>query len=183
MAAGAVIAMDAIGRGLAVPGIHEPRRYDAYRQTLVREEAERLYAGAEQELARWRESLQLATERFREAFRRAEHPAPEMRAFLDTVIAAVSAKIDAEAAGAGSVEKEWRKEAIPEEASAAARKPWIADLAGRMNGLEHAWRDERVRFYYALLALRADHDPEARGGPAFETPEDLEAFLETIEPI
>ena len=182
MVAGAVIAMDAIGSGLAVPGIVEPRASNGRRDASMREEADRSFAAAEQEFARWRDNLRLSAERFREAFQKAEEPASDMLALLDTVIAAVSAKIDAEAAGAGSVEARWRSEAAPARASGATREAWITELAGRMDDLERAWRDERIRFYYALLALRAEHDPEARGGPDFETSEELEAFLATIEP-
>jgi hypothetical protein len=40
--------------------------------------------------------------------------------------------------------------------------------------LEH---NERVDFYYFLLSLQAEFDPEARGGPAFDKAEDLLAFL------
>ncbi len=182
MSAGAVIAMDAIGRGLAVPDIRAPHRHEGRRAAPVREEADRLFAEAEEELTGWQDSLRLTSERFREAFRGAGDRAPEMLAFLDTVIAAVSAKIDAETVGAVSVEKAWRREPGSDGVSGDARESWVAALAERMNGLERAWRDERVRFYYALLALRAEHDPEARGGPSFNTPEDLEAFLSTIEP-
>jgi hypothetical protein len=41
--------------------------------------------------------------------------------------------------------------------------------------LEH---NTRVEFYDFLLALRSEFDPAARGGPVFENPEDLEAYLD-----
>ncbi len=34
-----------------------------------------------------------------------------------------------------------------------------------------------VDYYYFLLALRAEHDPDARGGPSFDNPDDLAAYL------
>jgi hypothetical protein len=34
-----------------------------------------------------------------------------------------------------------------------------------------------VDYYYFLLALRAQHDPDARGGPSFDNPDDLAAYL------
>jgi hypothetical protein len=34
-----------------------------------------------------------------------------------------------------------------------------------------------VDHYYFLLALRAEHDPGARGGPRFDNPDDLAAYL------
>jgi hypothetical protein len=34
-----------------------------------------------------------------------------------------------------------------------------------------------VDYYYFLLALRADHDPDSRGGPSFDNPDDLAAYL------
>jgi hypothetical protein len=34
-----------------------------------------------------------------------------------------------------------------------------------------------VEYYYFLLALRAEHDPDARGGPSFDNPDDLAAYL------
>ena len=35
----------------------------------------------------------------------------------------------------------------------------------------------RVNFYYFLLALRAEYDPESRGGPKFTDPVALERYL------
>jgi hypothetical protein len=34
-----------------------------------------------------------------------------------------------------------------------------------------------VDHYYFLLALRAEHDPDAGGGPSFDNPDDLAAYL------
>lgn len=34
-----------------------------------------------------------------------------------------------------------------------------------------------VEYYYFLLALRAEHDPDAHGGPSFDNAEDLAAYL------
>ena len=34
-----------------------------------------------------------------------------------------------------------------------------------------------VEHYYFLLALHADYDPEARGGPSFADPAELGAYL------
>jgi hypothetical protein len=34
-----------------------------------------------------------------------------------------------------------------------------------------------VDTYYFLLALRAEHGPDARGGPSFDNPDDLAAYL------
>ena len=37
--------------------------------------------------------------------------------------------------------------------------------------------NETVEFYYFLLALRAEHDPDARGGPSFNNPKALGDYL------
>lgn len=146
-ATAAAIAMDVLGHGLAVP--------DA---TRLRGEPGRPPAQVDKAFDRWRETLPASIGRLRQVLYDDEDRRAESLAFLDTVITAVSAKIDAESAGTGSTE--------PDDAPTAT---------------ERAWRDERIRFYYELLALRADFDPEARGGPAFDTAEGLESFLAGIE--
>jgi hypothetical protein len=37
--------------------------------------------------------------------------------------------------------------------------------------------NETVEFYYFLLALRAEYDPDARGGPSFDSPKKLGDYL------
>ncbi|MBS7699158.1 MULTISPECIES: hypothetical protein [unclassified Chelatococcus] len=37
--------------------------------------------------------------------------------------------------------------------------------------------NEQVKIYYRLVCLRADIDPETRGGPAVDSAEDLVAYL------
>jgi hypothetical protein len=39
------------------------------------------------------------------------------------------------------------------------------------------FHNETVEFYYFLLALRAEYDPEARGGPSFDDPKALGDYL------
>jgi hypothetical protein len=39
------------------------------------------------------------------------------------------------------------------------------------------FHNETVEFYYFLLALRADYDPEAKGGPSFKDRRTLVAYL------
>ena len=58
-----------------------------------------------------------------------------------------------------------------------AASPQIARHITRIEKQYLTARDEQydwaVQFYYALLALRAEFDPEARGGPTFENADDL----------
>ncbi len=53
----------------------------------------------------------------------------------------------------------------------------IRRVTGRMKRLLGQEHDVQVRYYYRLLALRAEHDPDARGGITFDSPADLDAFL------
>lgn len=152
-ATAAAIAMDVLGHGLAVPA--------ARAGTRIRDGADRRSAQAEEAFDRWRETLPASIGRLRQALYDDEDCRAETLAFLDTVIAAVSAKIDAESVLAGSDEE--------------------GEAPAGTIAIERAWRDERVRFYYELLALRAEYDPDARGGPVFDTADGLEAFLATIE--
>jgi hypothetical protein len=39
------------------------------------------------------------------------------------------------------------------------------------------FHNETVEFYYFLLALRAEYDPDARGGPSFDDPKALSDYL------
>jgi hypothetical protein len=53
----------------------------------------------------------------------------------------------------------------------------LRKLQARLLKAEADFIDALVDYYYFLLALRAEHDPDARGGPSFDNPEDLAAYL------
>jgi hypothetical protein len=53
----------------------------------------------------------------------------------------------------------------------------LRELQTRLLKAEASFIDALVDHYYFLLALRAEHDPDARGGPSFDNPDDLAAYL------
>jgi chromosome segregation ATPase len=59
-----------------------------------------------------------------------------------------------------------------------ADEEWAAGLARRVAKVLQNWHNERVRLYYEMIALRAEHDPEARGGPTFDS---VDALLEHLK--
>jgi hypothetical protein len=50
-------------------------------------------------------------------------------------------------------------------------------LQKRLLKAHAAWVNSMVEYYYFLLSLRAEHDPDARGGPVFDDPRALSAYL------
>jgi hypothetical protein len=54
---------------------------------------------------------------------------------------------------------------------------FLRKLQKRLLKAETNFINTLVDYYYFLLALRAEHDPDARGGPSFDNPEDLAAYL------
>jgi hypothetical protein len=53
----------------------------------------------------------------------------------------------------------------------------LRKLQKRLLKAETGFINALVDYYYFLLALRAEHDPDARGGPSFDNPDDLAAYL------
>jgi hypothetical protein len=53
----------------------------------------------------------------------------------------------------------------------------LRELQTRLLKAEASFINALVDYYYFLLALRAEHDPDARGGPSFDNPDDLAAYL------
>jgi hypothetical protein len=53
----------------------------------------------------------------------------------------------------------------------------LRELQKRLLKAETDFINALVDYYYFLLALRAEHDPDARGGPSFDNPGDLAAYL------
>jgi hypothetical protein len=53
----------------------------------------------------------------------------------------------------------------------------LRELQTRLLKAEADFINALVDHYYFLLALRAEHDPDARGGPSFGNPDDLAAYL------
>jgi hypothetical protein len=53
----------------------------------------------------------------------------------------------------------------------------LRKLRTRLLKAEADFINALVDYYYFLLALRAEHDPDARGGPSFDNPENLAAYL------
>jgi hypothetical protein len=53
----------------------------------------------------------------------------------------------------------------------------LRELQTRLLKAETDFINALVEYYYFLLALRAEHDPDARGGPSFDNPDDLAAYL------
>jgi hypothetical protein len=96
---------------------------------------------------------------------------------IDGLVEVVSKIIDDQKAGleAGRIETD-RK--IAKAASAdrnAARL--LRKLQRRLLRAEVNFINALVEYYYFLLALRAEHDPDARGGPSFDNSDDLATYL------
>jgi hypothetical protein len=53
----------------------------------------------------------------------------------------------------------------------------LRELQTRLLKAEADYINALADTYYFLLALRAEHDPDARGGPIFDNPDDLAAYL------
>jgi hypothetical protein len=106
---------------------------------------------------------------------------PELRAdvlaHIDGLVEAVSKVIDDQKARleAGRIETD-RKIAnaasVDGNAAGSLRK-----LQTRLLKAEASFINALVDYYYFLLALRAEHDPDTRGGPSFDNPDELAAYL------
>jgi hypothetical protein len=96
---------------------------------------------------------------------------------IDGFLEAVSRTIDDQKAKleAGRVETDCK---IARAASADANAArLLRKLQKRLLNAETNFINALIDNYYFLLALRAEHDPDARGGPIFDNPEDLAAYL------
>lgn len=101
----------------------------------------------------------------------------DVLAHIDGLVEAVSQTIDDQKARleAGRIETD-RKIANAASADGDATG-LLRKLQMRLLKAETDFINALVEYYYFLLALRAEHDPDARGGPSFDNPEDLAAYL------
>jgi hypothetical protein len=96
---------------------------------------------------------------------------------IDGFVEVVSQIIDDQKAKleAGRIETDHK---IAKAASADANAArFLRKLQKRLLKAETNFINALVDYYYFLLALRAEHDPDARGGPSFDNPDDLAAYL------
>ena len=96
---------------------------------------------------------------------------------IDGLVEVVSRTIDDQKAKleVGRIETALK---IAKAASAAGNATGLLrELQTRMLKAETNFINALVEYYYFLLALRAEHDPDARGGPSFDNPDDLAAYL------
>jgi hypothetical protein len=96
---------------------------------------------------------------------------------IDGLVEAVSQIIDDRKARleAGRIETD-RKIAQAASADGNAAE-LLRKLQSRLLQAEADFLNALVNYYYFLLALRAEHDPDARGGPSFDNPDELAAYL------
>jgi hypothetical protein len=106
---------------------------------------------------------------------------PELRAsvlvHIDGFLEVVSQTIDDQKARleVGRIETDLK---IAKAASADANAAMLLrKLQTRLLKAEADYINALVDTYYFLLALRAEHDPDSRGGPSFDNPDDLAAYL------
>jgi hypothetical protein len=176
MSAADALYISALGAFLA-PSRAEPLLPPATARLVERAACERLLAGTEQEFEHWRAGLRMHVQKLWAAFEAHREDLSAHRAFLETLIAAVDLKLASERAENAAVDKNWRRIVKGSKARSKAYATRVGGIARRMSEISAKWHNERVNFYYELLALRAEHDPEARGGPAFDKAEDLVAYL------
>ncbi len=96
---------------------------------------------------------------------------------IDGLVEVVSKVIDDQKARleAGRIETDRKiAEAASADGNAAGS---LRKLQTRLLKAEADFINALVEYYYFLLALRAEHDPDARGGPSFDNPDDLAAYL------
>jgi|SRR6185295_8823413 len=101
----------------------------------------------------------------------------DVLAHIDGLVEAVSKTIDDQKARleAGRIETD-RKIANAASADGNAAGS-LRKLQTRLLKAEVDFINALVDYYYFLLALRAEHDPDARGGPSFGNADDLAAYL------
>ncbi|MEA2941507.1 MAG: hypothetical protein QOD09_2036 [Bradyrhizobium sp.] len=92
---------------------------------------------------------------------------------IDVLVEAVSKIIDDQKVRleAGRIEADRKI------ANAASTEGGAAGIQTRLLKAETNFINALVDYYYFLLALRAEHDPDARGGPRFDNPDELAAYL------
>jgi len=101
----------------------------------------------------------------------------DVLAHIDGLVEAASKVIDDQKARleAGRVETDRRiAKAASADANAASL---LRKLQKRLLKAETDFINAVVDTYYFLLALRAEHDPDARGGPSFDNADELAAYL------
>jgi hypothetical protein len=101
----------------------------------------------------------------------------DVLAHIDGLVEVVSKIIDDQKARleAGRIETD-RKIAKAASTDANAAR-LLRKLQKRLLKAETDFINALVDYYYFLLALRAEHDPDARGGPSFDNADDLAAYL------
>jgi hypothetical protein len=96
---------------------------------------------------------------------------------IDGLVEVVSRTIDDQKAEleVGRIETDLK---IAKAASAAGNAAaLLRELQTRLLKAEADFINALVDYCYFLLALRAEHDPDARGGPSFDNSDDLAAYL------
>ncbi|GAB6844880.1 hypothetical protein HNR00_000120 [Methylorubrum rhodinum] len=181
MAAAAAMALEVLGRGLVAPKHLSVLSFEASTAwpTTEAQFAEFLH-DAEVEFFEWKQELAPLIDELRATFSENGENPENIVSFIDTVVEAISAKIENEKAALKSDEK-IRKRIVKLNKSQ-GDDGWFLKFHDNFTALARKWNNERIGFYYRLIALRADYDPNARGGPTFNDTKSLNEFLSSIKP-
>lgn len=96
---------------------------------------------------------------------------------LGALIERVSERLSHSKDVVSEAERQWRWALDPVKGMPAQEARFLRKQVRRaLNQLADMY-DNNVDFYYSLLALAAEYDPETRSGPTFDNAEDLVAYL------
>jgi hypothetical protein len=102
---------------------------------------------------------------------------PDVLAHIDRLVEVVSRAIDEQKATVESGRIETDRKIANVAATDRTAASLLRRLQRRLLKAETNFINALIDYYYFLLALRAEHDPDARGGPSFDNAKDLAAYL------
>ena len=122
----------------------------------------------ERDFEAWKAKLANRRAELRAIFDLPEVSRKDLRS-MSTLIDVLDNKLSVDRIKVEQLKKEFRAIARNTHHLSRADEEWAAGLARRVAKVLQNWHNERVRLYYEMIALRAEQDPEARGGPTFDS--------------
>jgi hypothetical protein len=170
--------IDAFSHALArdVPAIVQPLSAGDEAQTFLAEQR-RFLDQFEAETDRWIELGRKLREEIWSEIERSDHGNTTSISTIEHMISAVEQR-QAEIRGeVGEWQRRWNRNLKLSRRISDAHYSGNREVGKRLFATIEKRFEERADFLLFLRAIRAEISPEARGGPTFDSPDDLDAFL------
>ena len=161
---------------LPIP-IEPPARAEAH--ALFKQRMQARFEEWRERLRAWMSEGERVRENLRLSFGSDAEVSVDEMAQLTALIEALSLDLTAEQERYEEAERRWDWLAEQSRSASTETRQLLTELREEALGLLAEAYNARVDFYYFLIAVRAEHDPEAKEpvGPPLERPEDVTAYF------